>query len=114
MARGRLAIDIVTARLQLTGVKVDELRCDLIGLNAMQGGAGLRLQGEPQEVRVRIAGRAAGADDAAHIGNEVEALYTNGPAGGAGATRSVRDVLAVGSTFLPRHQVHCRVDIEEA
>ena len=28
------------------------------------------------------------------IGNEVEALYTNGPAGGGGATRSVREVLA--------------------
>lgn len=114
VARGRLAIDIVTARLQLTGAKVDELRCDLIGLNALHPTAGLRRIDESHEVRVRIAGRTMTADDAARIGNEVEALYTNGPAGGAGATRSVREVLAIASTFLPRPQVNCRVDIEEA
>jgi hypothetical protein len=114
VARGRLAIDIVTARLRLTGVKVDELRCDLIGVSALHGGAALRPGPEPHEVRLRIAGRTAGADDAARIGNEVEALYTNGPAGGGGATKSVRDVLAVASTFLPREQVRCCVVIEEA
>ncbi len=114
VARGRLAIDIVAARLQMTGVKVEELRCDLIGLNAMHGDASTRADREPYEVRVRIAGRTSDPHDAARIGNEVEALYTNGPAGGAGATRAVRDVLAVGSTFLPRDQVRCRVDIEEA
>jgi hypothetical protein len=114
VARGRLAIDIVTARLQMTGVKVEELRADLIGLNAMHGDANARPEREPYEVRVRIAGRTSGPEEAARIGNEVEALYTNGPAGGAGATRAVRDVLAVGSTFLPRDQVRCRVAIEEA
>jgi hypothetical protein len=114
VARGQLAIDIVTARLRLTGVKVEELRCELIGVNAVYAGVGPRPDAEPHEVRVRIAGRTVSADDAARIGNEVETLYTNGPAGGGGATRSVRDVLAVGSTFLPRGQVRCRVDIEEA
>jgi len=114
VARGRLAIAIVQARLQLIGVTVDELRCDLIGLNAMHGDEVARPHDEPYEVRVRIAGRTSSAEDAARIGNEVEALYTNGPAGGAGASRAVREVLAVGSTFLPRDQVRCRVDIEEA
>lgn len=114
VARGRLAIEIVTARLRMTGVGVDELRCDLIGVNAMHGDVVVRPGGEPHEVRVRIAGRTTDAHDAARIANEVEALYTNGPAGGAGATRSVRDVLSVGSTFLPRAQVQCHVDIEEA
>jgi hypothetical protein len=113
-ARGRLAIDIVAARLRMTGVRVDELRCDLIGVNAMHGSLVLRPGGDAHEVRVRIAGRTTDARDAARIGKEVEALYTNGPAGGAGATRSVRDVLAVSSTFLPRSQVRCHVDIEEA
>ena len=113
-ARAQLAIEIVTERLRLTGVKVDELRCDLIGVNAMRGSAVVPPGGEPHEVRVRIAGRTTGAADAARIGHEVEALYTNGPAGGAGATRLVRDVLAVGSTFMPREHVQCHVDIEEA
>lgn len=114
VARGRLAIDIVTARLRLAGVKVDELRCDLIGVNALHDGASSCRHGDPHEVRVRVAGRTADALEAARIGNEVEALYTNGPAGGAGASRSVREVLAVGSTFVPRHQVACHVEVGEA
>jgi len=32
----------------------------------------------------------------------VEALYTNGPAGGAGAVKAVREVLSVASTLIPR------------
>ena len=54
------------------------------------------------------------AADAMWIGNEVEALYTNGPAGGAGATRSLREVLAVTSTLLQRDEITYRVDIQEA
>ena len=42
------------------------------------------------------------------IGDEVESLYTNGPAGGGGATRSVREVLAIASTFIPRALVRAR------
>jgi hypothetical protein len=114
VARGRLAIDIVKARLAIAGVKVDELRCDLIGLDALHGGIGGTREAEPQEVRVRVAGRTQTVEAAVCIGNEVEALYTNGPAGGAGAVRLVRDVLAVGSAFVPRDKVHCHVDIEEA
>ena len=41
-------------------------------------------------------------DERAGIGNEVETLYTNGPAGGGGATKSAREVLSVASTFVPR------------
>ena len=39
---------------------------------------------------------------AVRIGNEVETLYTNGPAGGGGAWKSARDVVAVASVLLPR------------
>jgi len=35
------------------------------------------------------------------IGNEVETLYTNGPAGGGGAVKSAREVVAVVSVLLP-------------
>jgi hypothetical protein len=59
----------------------------------------------PVETRVRVAGRAGNAADAARIGNEVEALYTNGPAGGGGATKNVREVIGVMSVFVPRELV---------
>jgi hypothetical protein len=114
VGRARLAVDLVVERLRMTGVDATELRCDLIGVNALHGPAFGSRWGDPYEVRVRVAGRTTTATEAMRIANEVEALYTNGPAGGAGATASVRDVLAVVSTFVPRDRVTCRVDVEEA
>ncbi|MGJ4915590.1 acyclic terpene utilization AtuA family protein [Bradyrhizobium sp. HKCCYLRH2060] len=99
VARGRLALDIVRERLALTGVAVSELRCDLIGLNALHGDE--RAEGaEPHEVRIRVAGRTETMAEAIRIGNEVETLYTNGPAGGGGAWKSAREVIAVASCLV--------------
>ncbi|ONT25834.1 acyclic terpene utilization AtuA family protein [Burkholderia cenocepacia] len=105
LARARLALDIVRERLALTGVAARELRFDLIGVDALYGDATPAVRGEPAEVRVRVAGRAANAAEAARIGNEVETLYTNGPAGGGGAFKSTREVIAVQSVLLPRAAV---------
>ena len=105
LARARLALDIVRERLALTGVAATELRFDLIGVDALYGDATPAVRGEPAEVRVRVAGRAASAAEAARIGNEVETLYTNGPAGGGGAFKSTREVIAVQSVLLPRTAV---------
>ncbi|RQS18554.1 MULTISPECIES: acyclic terpene utilization AtuA family protein [unclassified Burkholderia] len=105
LERARLALDIVRERLALTGVAATELRFDLIGVDALYGDATPAVRGEPAEVRVRVAGRAASAAEAARIGNEVETLYTNGPAGGGGAFKSTREVIAVQSVLLPRTAV---------
>jgi hypothetical protein len=48
------------------------------------------------------------------IGNEVETLYTNGPAGGGGATKSTREVVAVQSVLLPRASTHPTFSFVEA
>ncbi len=105
LERARLALGIVRERLALTGVAATELRFDLIGVDALYGDATPAVRGEPAEVRVRVAGRAASAGEAARIGNEVETLYTNGPAGGGGAFKSTREVIAVQSVLLPRAAV---------
>ena len=104
LARGRLALDIVRERLTMTGVDVSELRFDLIGVDSLHGsslGSGSG-SGEPYEVRARVAGRTVSKAQAIRVGNEVETLYTNGPAGGGGVTRSTREVVAVQSVLLPR------------
>jgi len=92
----------VRERLQLTGVQASELRFDLIGVDSLHGSALAARNGDPYEVRVRVAGRTDNLREAVRIGNEVETLYTNGPAGGGGATKSARDVVAVASVLLPR------------
>jgi Acyclic terpene utilisation family protein AtuA len=102
LARGRLALEIVRERLQLTGVAASELRFELIGVDALHGAQVSAHANEPYEVRVRVAGRTENLREAARIGNEVETLYTNGPAAGGGAFKSARDVVAVASVLLPR------------
>jgi hypothetical protein len=102
LARGRLALDIVRERLKLTGVTTSELRFDLIGVDSLHGAQVSAHVNEPYEVRVRVTGRTENLREAVRIGNEVETLYTNGPAGGGGAWKSARDVVAVASVLLPR------------
>ena len=108
VARGRLAAEIVSERLRLTGVPLLELRCDLIGVDALHGAASR--VGDPYEVRLRVIARTASSADAWRVAREVESLYTNGPAGGGGASMTVRQVLAMRSTLVPRDRVSWRVD----
>jgi hypothetical protein len=109
LARGRLALDIVRERLKLTGVAASELRFELIGVDSLHGAQVSAHANEPYEVRVRVAGRTENLREAVRIGNEVETLYTNGPAAGGGAFKSARDVVAVASVLLPRELATPRV-----
>ncbi len=104
LARGRLALDIVRERLKLTGVASSELRFELVGVESLHGAevSARAMPNEPHEVRIRVAGRTENLREAIRIGNEVETLYTNGPAAGGGAWKSARDVVAVASVLLPR------------
>lgn len=114
LARGQLAKDIVLKRLALTGVACEDIRAELIGVNALHGShLGTRAEGEPWEVRLRVAARCVDKSDAVRVGNEVETLYTNGPYGGGGASKSVRQIVAVASLFVPRDQVNLHVHLED-
>ena len=114
LARGRLALDIVRERLKLTGVSTNELRFDLIGVDSLHGSQVSAHATEPYEVRVRVSGRTENLREAVRVGNEVETLYTNGPAGGGGAWKSARDVVAVASVLLSRELAKPRVHFVEA
>ena len=113
-ARARLALEIVEERLKLTGVQASEVRYDILGVNAMHGEKLSATGSDSYEVRIRVAGRTQSLKEAARIANEVESLYTCGPAGGGGATKSAKDIVAVVSVLLPRDQVRPAVHIEEA
>jgi hypothetical protein len=102
VARARLALDIVRERLTIIGVATRELRFDLIGIDALHGETAGARNAQPYEVRARVVGRTDSMAQAIQIGNEVETLYTNGPAGGGGVTKTTREVIAVQSVLLPR------------
>jgi hypothetical protein len=114
LARAQLAREIVRERLALTAVKASELKFDLVGVDALHGTALSQRGPEPYEVRLRVAGRTETLSEAERIGNEVETLYTNGPAGGGGAFKAAREVVAVASVLLPRGAVSPSVMFVEA
>ncbi|MDE2581428.1 MAG: DUF1446 domain-containing protein [Rhodospirillales bacterium] len=121
LARGKLALEIVRERLRLTGVRTNELRCDLIGVDALHRGPvgdaphrGPGPAAEPAEIRIRVIGRTDSLAEAVRIGNEVETLYTNGPAGGGGAFKSAREVIGVVSTLIPEAAVTPTVSYQVA
>lgn len=103
IARGRLALEIVRERLTMRALPVSELRLELIGVDAVNF-----TKGAPQdirEVRIRAAARAPDVKTAVAVGAEVEALYTNGPAGGGGAWAGSREVVAIASCFIDRNVI---------
>jgi hypothetical protein len=103
-ARAELAEEIVRQRLDQYAT-YEELRVDQIGIDSLHEELGQNHEQKPYEVRLRVAGNCPTQDDAKRIGREVQTLYTNGPAGGGGATMDVQQVVGVVSTLIGREYV---------
>ena len=103
--RARLAGDVVRERLGTLG---KELRIDVVG--SLSEGA----QGEVAQCWLRVAGLARSLDEAEMICQEVESLYTNGPAGGGGVRTHVIEVIGIVSTLVDRDAVNPTTTLLEA
>jgi hypothetical protein len=100
-ARAELAGAVVRERLR---AELGEVRVDLIGSTALHGRSFFADQ-KPYEVRLRVAARCSTREAAARVGEEVEALYTNGPAAGGGVRRSVHEQVGIVSSLIARERV---------
>ncbi len=110
--RAKLAIEIVKERLELVAPgQFDEMKYDIIGCNSLYWNPDYKYNEEPSEVRVRVAGRAKTKAVADLVGNEVEALYVCGPAGGCGAVKRTRDIVSVASILVNREDVKPSVEV---
>ncbi|AUD02652.1 acyclic terpene utilization AtuA family protein [Spirosoma pollinicola] len=98
LGRAKLAGAIIQNRLQ---DRFPDLRIDYIGSVSVHRKT-FGTYPDPYEIRLRVAGRAKTAEQAALVGEEVEALYTNGPAGGGGARKYIHEVVGIVSTLIPR------------
>jgi hypothetical protein len=110
VARAQLGGEIVAERLR---GRFQELRVDVVGMTALHTRP---MSGEtyrPYEVRLRVAGRSADRAQAALIGEEVEALFTNGPAGGGGARKETREQIGIVSCLIARDKVKPKVTVFE-
>ncbi|WP_017624105.1 acyclic terpene utilization AtuA family protein [Nocardiopsis chromatogenes] len=103
--RARLAGEVVRERL---GGAVRDLRIEVVGVDAMHGPRE-REGAEPYECRLRVAGRSQEREAAEAVAEEVEALYTSGPAGGGGVRVRVDEVVGVLSAGIPRDAVETAV-----
>lgn len=90
---------------------LSELRVDIVGVNHLYQGASLWLATPPSEVRLRISGRAGTRSDAERVGEEVESLFLNGPAGGGGARKSVREATPMHTAFVDRRAVQTKIEM---
>jgi hypothetical protein len=109
MDRARLAGEIIRQRL---GKEFPEMRIDLIGSTSLHGRS-FDSQEQPYEIRLRVAARAPTPERAMLVGEEVEALYTNGPAGGGGTRKYVQEQIGIVSTLIEREQVPTKVTLRE-
>ena len=101
--RAKLAQEIIDQRFKDTALKYSEVKYDLIGFDSLYGHRGIAH--EPYEVRVRVTARTDTLEEAVRVGNEVETLYTNGPAGGGGASKSAREIIAIKSVLIHEDRV---------
>lgn len=108
--RGQLALDIVRERW--AGVRhrdAAELRCDIQGVNSLR--PWYHPPGEPNEVRARVALRTFDPVAVNTLHREVEALYTNGPAGGGGVETSVNETTGIVSALIDRDLVQPSMEL---
>jgi hypothetical protein len=108
--RAQLAAGILQKRLQ---DKFEDIRIDFIGMQSLHKTT-FDHKAVPYEIRLRIAAKASSAEEAALIGEEVEALYTNGPAGGGGARKYVSEVIGIVSTLIDSNSISRQVNIFES
>ncbi len=110
LARAELAGRVIKERLV---EDFPDLRIDYIGSTSVHRKR-FASYIQPYEIRLRVAALAASATLAARIGEEVEALYTNGPAGGGAARKYVTEVIGIVSALLPRSEVSSKVFVLES
>lgn len=112
--RAQLAAAIVQERWStLYSRHATQLQVSLIGQTSCTPWQGLisPAVAEPPEVRLRIAGQSLDQQSALDLAHEIEALYTNGPAGGGGIETTVRPTVGILSILVSRELVTPTVEI---
>ncbi len=116
--RGLLAIDVLKARLNMLDLALDS-HFDLIGVASIfNDGQGQWLERvdvrEVPEVRVRMAVSGVDRRRVERAMQEVEALYTAGPAGGGGVRTTVTPLMNSTSVYIDRSAFDAQVAMLES
>ncbi|MGX9134869.1 acyclic terpene utilization AtuA family protein [Rummeliibacillus sp. JY-2-4R] len=113
--RAQLAEEIIRKRLDYKNIQVEEVRIDYIGVVSLYSDSISSKYNETShsEVRLRVAARTLEKREAVAVGKEVEALYTNGPAGGGGVRIQIEEIVSIASILIPSNAINIEVTYEE-
>jgi hypothetical protein len=118
-SKAKRAAEIVSARLEMQGVKPEEIRIEYIGINSLMGAMAPEPVDEEQinEVRLRMAIRTHNKQDCEVLAREFPPLLLSGPPTGSAVagTPQPRELMGLWSTLIPRELVyrHVKVTVEE-
>lgn len=110
LERAQLAGEIIRNRIQSW---TEALRIDYIGWDSVHR-KNFRPDYKPYEVRLRVAAKTKNLEEAQTVGEEVEALYTNGPAGGGGVRKFAQEQIGIVSILLDRNLCTHKISILDA
>lgn len=113
LEKAERAQEIVRKRLKLLNIEPEELRFDLVGLNTLHGPTAHPIEGELNEVGLRIAAKVSTRQEADLVRREATHLWTLGGVGTAfGVPFQPRPVVALWPTLIPRDVVDVQVKVE--
>ena len=118
-SKARRAAEIIRARLEMQGVRPEEIHEEYIGINSLWGA----LAPEPvdedtiNEVRLRMAIRTRCRRDCEVLAREFPPLLLSGPptASAVAGTPQPRELMGLWSTLIPRELIepHVQISVEE-
>lgn len=113
--RAKLAADIIQKRWEIIGITPEERRIDYIGYNSLykESISSQIHQGTFSEIRLRIAVRTKERMDAVRLIRELQCMYINGPAGGAGIASDIQSVLSVENILVSKKEIPYQIHIKE-
>jgi hypothetical protein len=106
--KANLAKKIIEERFKVVDLKAEEVRMDVLGVDAIHGVATPEPQCEPYEVGVRIAARCLSKSEALKVGREVDGMAVSGIASTGKRVpfqERVREVIGIWSTLVPKEAV---------
>ncbi len=106
--RAKIAKKILEERFKIVELKAEEIRIDLLGLNAIHGAMTPAEIDAPYEVAVRVAARTKTRDEALKVGREVDGMAVSG-VGMTGKRvphqERVREIIGVYSSLVNREDI---------
>jgi hypothetical protein len=117
LRRARLSRRILEERFRIVNLVADEIRIDLLGLDAIHGAATPAWAPEPYEVAVRVAARTRSREEAMKVGREVDAMAVSGVAHTGKRVPHqdrTRELIGVWSALVPRASVAAAVNYFES